>query len=101
MSDFRERTDEFAAIASVVARQRHSSGAEQPKRSEAEERSHGSALATRTHFTLVASELGKDIHRTSEKLQKLASCLSISLILLFSCENELHFINNDDFFMDG
>ena len=74
MTDFRERTDEFAAIASVISQQRKQNGSEARKRHESPS-SSGTELAARTHFTMLASELGKDIHRTSEKLQKLAGCL--------------------------
>jgi len=71
MPDFRERTDEFAAIASVFSQKQQQENGETRRRNDTPSES-GSSLAVRTHFTMMASELGKDIHRTSEKLQRLA-----------------------------
>lgn len=72
MTDFRERTSEFAAIAAEVAREMHvQDTAETPSAA----KEGGSALAARTRFTQVAAELGRDIHRTSEKLTRLANCM--------------------------
>lgn len=78
MTDFRDHTAEFAAIAAAVAREMHVSDAgETPAAtsSSSSSKEGDSALAARTRFTQAAAELGRDIHRTSEKLTRLANCV--------------------------
>ena len=74
MGDFREHTGEFAALVEAISQQSAASSTA-ASRSAAISSSRTGALAARSQFAMVASDLGKDIHRTSEKLSRLANRL--------------------------
>lgn len=67
-SDFRDRTNEFNAIAECVKRQTASQNASDSKKGG----SNSAVTKTgKSQFSIIATSIGRDIHRTSEKIARL------------------------------
>ena len=66
--DFRDRTDEFNSIAECVKRQTTSQNTGDSKKG-----TNGTVTTTqgRSQFSIIATSIGRDIHRTSEKIARL------------------------------
>ena len=66
-NDFRDRTNEFNAIAECVKRQRAGQDGDSKK-------GGANSAVTKTgksQFSIIATSIGRDIHRTSEKIARL------------------------------
>lgn len=70
-NDFRDRTNEFNAIAECVKRQTAAQAQPDIKKGV------NNSAATKTgksQFSIIATSIGRDIHRTSEKIARLTEC---------------------------